>query len=155
MPELLYDEMDSPLGKLVMVRDDEGLCGLGYEECEARLRARRHDLGEFRSRLQAYFAGKLAALDDIRVSLRGTPFQKRVWNALRSIPAGKTASYLEIAAKISPPSVARAVGQANARNPVAIVVPCHRVVGADGSLPGYAGGVERKRWLLTHEGARL
>ena len=154
MTELLYDEMESPLGMLVMVWDDEGLCALGYGECEARPTARRHDLGEYRTCLQAYFAGELGALDAIRVSLRGTPFQKRVWNALRSIPAGKTASYLEIAAKISPPSVARAVGQANARNPVAIVVPCHRVVGADGSLTGYAGGVERKRWLLTHEGAR-
>jgi methylated-DNA-[protein]-cysteine S-methyltransferase len=146
--------MASPLGRLLIVCDGEGLCALEYEGRQPWFQARYHDLSEYRSRLQAYFDGDYAALDGIQVSLRGTPFQKRVWTALRAIPAGTTASYGEIAAKLGPPSVARAVGQANSRNPVAIVVPCHRVVGAGGSLTGYSGGLERKRWLLAHEGVR-
>lgn len=104
-------------------------------------------------RIEAYFAGDVRALDAIPVSPGGTEFQRTVWRALRSIPAGSTRSYAELAAAIGRPTAPRAVGLANARNPVAIVIPCHRLVGSDAALTGYAGGLERKRWLLRHEGA--
>lgn len=101
--------------------------------------------------LDAYFRGDLYALDDIEVRTSGTPFQRKVWDALRTIPAGTTLSYGALAAQIGRTGSARAVGTANRENPVAIVVPCHRVVGGTGALTGYAGGIERKRWLLAHE----
>jgi methylated-DNA-[protein]-cysteine S-methyltransferase len=101
--------------------------------------------------LHAYFAGDLMAVAEIAVDLDGTPFQQRVWSALRKIPVGETTSYGKLASKIGYPGSARAVGTANGLNPVAIIVPCHRVIGSDGALRGYAGGVERKRWLLSHE----
>jgi methylated-DNA-[protein]-cysteine S-methyltransferase len=103
------------------------------------------------SRLEAYFGGDLAALDGIEVELEGTDFQRRVWAELRKIPAGQTISYGELARRIGRPRAVRACGRANATNPVGLVVPCHRVIGADGSLTGYAGGIERKKWLLEHE----
>jgi methylated-DNA-[protein]-cysteine S-methyltransferase len=103
------------------------------------------------SALDAYFAGDLAALDRIKVATNGTPFQRKVWQALRKIPAGTTISYGQLAAQIGRPSASRAVGAANGSNPVAIVVPCHRVIGANGTLTGYGGGLPRKRWLLDHE----
>jgi methylated-DNA-[protein]-cysteine S-methyltransferase len=101
--------------------------------------------------LNAYFAGELDALNDVPVATGGTEFQRKVWRALRMIPAGATMSYGELAAKIGRPSASRAVGAANGSNPVAIVVPCHRVIGANGTLTGYGGGLPRKRWLLDHE----
>ncbi len=105
--------------------------------------------------LTAYFSGDLHAVDALPVTTGGSPFQQSVWAALRTIPAGRTTTYGELAAAIGRPDAARAVGAANGANPVSIVVPCHRVVGAGGSLTGYAGGLERKRWLLAHEkGAR-
>ncbi|MEP6917129.1 MAG: methylated-DNA--[protein]-cysteine S-methyltransferase [Acidobacteriota bacterium] len=107
------------------------------------------------TRLQAYFAGDVNALDSIEVELNGTAFQKQVWAALRGVRAGTTAAYTEIARAISAPSAIRAVGAANGANPVAVIVPCHRVIGANGSLTGYGGGLDRKRWLLEHEGLRL
>lgn len=111
--------------------------------------------GALRARLEAYFAGDLDALSAIEVRpASGTAFQRRVWEELRRIPAGETISYAELARRIGRPSAVRAVGAANGRNPIALVVPCHRVIGKDGSLTGYAGGLERKRWLLEHEGAR-
>ena len=103
--------------------------------------------------VRRYFDGDLDALADISVDQAGTPFQSRVWQALRAIPAGETRSYGEIAASIDAPKAFRAVGMANNRNTIALIVPCHRVIGADGSLTGYAGGLETKEWLLTHEGA--
>lgn len=103
--------------------------------------------------LERYLAGALDALDGVAVATAGTAFQRRVWNELRAIPAGTTISYAELARRIGQPSAVRAVGLANGANPVGIVVPCHRVVGSDGSLTGYGGGIERKRWLLAHEGA--
>src|SRR5437773_135061 len=106
------------------------------------------------TRLERYFAGDIAALARIPVDLEGTPFQRRVWNALRQIPPGRTASYGELARAVGAPGAARAVGAANRSNPVAIVIPCHRVIGADGCLTGYAGGLGRKQWLLAHESAR-
>lgn len=105
--------------------------------------------------LDRYFAGDLAAIDTLETDPGGTPFQRECWAALRQIPAGETRSYSEQAESIGRPNATRAVGLANGANPIAIVVPCHRVVGADGSLTGYGGGLERKRWLLAHEGARL
>jgi methylated-DNA-[protein]-cysteine S-methyltransferase len=108
------------------------------------------------ARLRAYFGGDLAALDEIEVEFeRGTPFQLLVWNELQRIPVGTTISYAELARRIGRPKAVRAVGLANGQNPVALVVPCHRVIGKDGSLTGYGGGLDKKRWLLEHESASL
>jgi O-6-methylguanine DNA methyltransferase len=104
-----------------------------------------------RAALDAYFAGGIDALDPVTVATGGTAFQREAWRNLRVIPAGATASYGELAARMGRPGAARAVGLANHNNPIAIVVPCHRVIGAQGALTGYAGGLERKRWLLEHE----
>lgn len=103
-------------------------------------------------RLRRYFAGDLTAIDDVPVATGGTPFQRRVWNVLRTIPAGTTIAYAELARRIGQPTAFRAAGHANGANPIGIVVPCHRVIGSDASLTGYGGGMERKRWLLAHEG---
>jgi methylated-DNA-[protein]-cysteine S-methyltransferase len=116
-------------------------------------RARRDDPA-VHELLAAYFAGEIGALDKIEVRARGTSFQQRVWRALRDIPPGHTWSYGELAEYIGTPGASRAVGSANASNPVGIIVPCHRVVRSDGTIGGYGGGIERKRWLLRHEGAR-
>lgn len=104
-------------------------------------------------KLKAYVAGDIAAIDDIPTETTGTPFQRRVWAALREIPAGQTWSYGQLAKHVGEPGAARAVGLANGSNPIGVVVPCHRVIGANGTLTGYGGGIERKRWLLKHEGA--
>ncbi|HEX3343467.1 MAG TPA: methylated-DNA--[protein]-cysteine S-methyltransferase [Polyangiaceae bacterium] len=101
--------------------------------------------------LDAYFAGDLAALDVLRVDPRGTPFQLRVWAALRAVPAGATGTYADIARAVGSPRAVRAVGAANGANPVSLILPCHRIIGSDGSLTGYGGGMHRKEWLLAHE----
>jgi methylated-DNA-[protein]-cysteine S-methyltransferase len=101
--------------------------------------------------LSAYFAGDLRAIDAVAIDPEGTPFQRRVWAALRTIPAGTTWSYAELARAVGQPTATRAVGAANGRNPIALVVPCHRVIASDGTLGGYGGGLEMKRWLLRHE----
>lgn len=106
---------------------------------------------EPRLALEAYFEGQVAAIESIRTLARGTEFQLLVWSALRAIPVGSTLSYGALAAKIGRPAAVRAVGAANGANPIPVVVPCHRVIGADSSLTGFGGGLERKRWLLTHE----
>ncbi|MBX9614605.1 MAG: methylated-DNA--[protein]-cysteine S-methyltransferase [Caulobacteraceae bacterium] len=106
-----------------------------------------------RGAVEAWFAGDLGALDGLVVKTGGTAFQTAVWAALRAIPAGETRSYGQLAAAVGSPKAVRAAGLANGQNPVALIVPCHRVIGANGSLTGYAGGLERKRWLLAHEGA--
>lgn len=98
-----------------------------------------------------YFRGDLTAIDTLRVKTAGTPFQEEVWRALRNIPRGATISYAELARRVGRPAAIRAVGAANGSNPVGVVIPCHRVIGSDGSLSGYAGGIERKAWLLRHE----
>ena len=108
---------------------------------------------QIRGPIEAYFAGHLESLNDVPVELTGTRFQQLVWSALRAIPAGATTTYGELAARIGRPGSSRAVGMANGSNPVPIVVPCHRVIGANGALTGYGGGLERKRWLLAHERA--
>ena len=146
--------------------DDEGrLRALDFDDHDARMRrllrlhygAGGHTLlagrapDTLKTPLDAFFTGELGAVDAIAVRTAGTAFQRRVWAALRDIPAGTTMTYTQLATVIGQPSASRAVGLANGANPVGIVVPCHRVIGADGSLTGYAGGVERKRWLLAHE----
>lgn len=161
--ELLVDSFDSPLGPVSLASDGRALVALEFcppERMASRLRARFGEGVGIRAapdplgltaRARAYFAGDLGALAAVPVEGGGTPFQRRVWAALREIPAGETESYSALAARLGVPRAARAVGLANGRNPVAIAVPCHRVLGADGSLTGYAGGLERKRWLLDHE----
>jgi methylated-DNA-[protein]-cysteine S-methyltransferase len=165
--ELLIDRIDSPLGTILIVTDGADLCALDYGDCEGRmaawlearygryrLRSATDPLG-LSSRIRAYLARDYAAVDDIPLGLSGTPWEHRVWSALRSIPVGTTVSYGDLARHLGSPRGSRAVGAANARNPVAIVVPCHRLVGAGGRLTGYAGGLDRKRWLLRHEGVLL
>ena len=162
----LMDRVSSPLGTILLVCDDEGrLRALDFDDHDARMRRllrlhygeRSHTLvagrapDTVRTPLEAFFTGELGAVDAIVVQTGGTAFQRRVWAALRDIPAGTTMTYSQLATAIGQPSASRAVGLANGANPVGIVVPCHRVIGADGSLTGYAGGVERKRWLLAHE----
>ena len=165
--KLEHSEIRSPLGTLLLAVDPatRRVCALDYADCRGRmqalLEARYGDLdlipttdaGGYRERIRAYLAGDLGALDELPVDSGGTRFQQQVWRALRRIPAGETRSYSEIARALRRPRAARAVGASNGRNPVALIVPCHRVIGADGSLSGYAGGLERKRWLLRHEGA--
>lgn len=161
---LLIDRLASPIGTIVIVSDGRGICTLDYADYEERMmRLLRQRYGEARFReqddphgasrcLRAYFDGRLDALAEIPVETGGTPFQKQVWTALREIPVGTTTSYGKLAERLGRPAASRAVGLANSLNPVAIIVPCHRVIGANSALTGYAGGLERKRWLLEHEG---
>lgn len=158
--------VDSPPGPFAVVFDDDGIAAADFvadvadiETLRRLLPAHRRDValhpvadaGDVGRSLAAYFAGDLAAIDDLAVSASGTDFQQRAWAALREVPAGAPISYRELAARAGAPGAARAAGSACARNPVAVVVPCHRVVRADGCLGGYGGGVARKRWLLDHE----
>ena len=157
VPQQLYSVLPSPVGPLLVSGDEEALTGLRFAGDAAPPSGWRRDDGRFREearQLAEYFAGERTAFA-IAVRLEGPAFDRRVWDALREIPHGTTTTYGEIATWIGAPGRARAVGSANARNPVAIVVPCHRVIGADGGLTGYAGGLERKRALLAHEGAIL
>lgn len=143
--------MDSPVGLLEIGVHDDALVEL---EFVGRTHASPAGTSGIPDVLRAYFAGDLTAIEALPIRFeRGTPFQHEVWQALRAIPVGKTISYAELARRVDRPSAFRAVGSANGRNPIAVVVPCHRVIAADGTLGGYGGGLERKRWLLTHEGA--
>jgi methylated-DNA-[protein]-cysteine S-methyltransferase len=165
MPERLYTgRTETPLGAMIMVADRPGtLLLLEFEDKEDRwapILARRFadavfdenpDPFGFGAILARYFAGDIAALSGIAVGAHGTDFQHSVWRTLREIPAGTTTSYGALARQLGKPAAMRAVGLANGANPIAIVVPCHRVIGSDGSLTGYGGGLERKRWLLAHE----
>jgi methylated-DNA-[protein]-cysteine S-methyltransferase len=156
----------SPVGPIVVAVREGRVCAMQVGRDEAFVRARLErrfgtveiqraaDPAGMVSRLQRYFAGELAALDAIAVDPGGTPFQQRVWRALRTIPPGSTTSYGALARAIGAPTAVRAVGAANGANPIWLVLPCHRVIGADGSLTGYGGGLDRKRWLLEHEGVR-
>ncbi|HEY6985071.1 MAG TPA: methylated-DNA--[protein]-cysteine S-methyltransferase [Rhodanobacteraceae bacterium] len=153
---MFYDFFDSPIGPLVIVCDDEALIQLhlpkagkpGHVAPEWQRSPNR--LREARAQLAAYFAGKLLTFD-LPLAPVGTSFQRRVWDELLRIPYGDTSSYIELARRLGQPSAMRAVGAANGANPLAIVVPCHRVIGADGTLVGYGGGLAAKRWLLDHE----
>ncbi len=167
MKMLHIGRIASPIGDIVTVVDDGRLCALGFGDDEQRVLlplqrrysdVRFEEIGDphgISSQLRAYFDGDLHALDTIPVDTGGTAFQQIVWMALRSIPAGTTLSYGTLAARIGRPAAVRAVGAANGANPVSIVVPCHRLVGADGKLVKYGGGLERKRWLLRHEGVDI
>ncbi len=160
-------EIHTPIGRVILIAHQGRLCGVGFgEEPEwARRQIERRfggvewvahdDPAGAASALGRYFSGELQALDSVPVDTGGTPFQRRVWSALRDIPAGQTRSYSYLARSIGAPKAVRAVGAANGANPVAIVIPCHRVIGANGALVGYGGGLDLKRWLLLHEGVRL
>jgi methylated-DNA-[protein]-cysteine S-methyltransferase len=162
---LFLDRMPTPIGTMLVVADDQArLRALDWEDHETRFHdlLRRHygagidlraapPVAAVRGPLEAYFAGDLGAVAGIAVHCGGTVFQRAVWSALRGIPVGETMSYGGLAAAIGRPKAVRAVGLANGANPIGIVVPCHRVIGADGSLTGYGGGLFRKRWLLHHE----
>ena len=161
---LQLERWKSPVAMLLLVTDEDGaLRGLEFADHESRMsRLLRLHYGAYTLEegdapvsitraLDAYFNGDMEALAAIRTATGGTPFQREVWKALRTIPAGTTMSYGQLAAKIGRTGASRAVGAANGANPIAIVVPCHRVIGASGALTGFAGGLPRKRWLLDHE----
>jgi methylated-DNA-[protein]-cysteine S-methyltransferase len=156
---LLYTRIDSPIGELLLVGDGERLHGLHMQEGRRPLavgsgwQPAEAPFEEARAQLAEYFAGERTEFD-LPTDGVGTPFQRSVWAELERIPYGETISYAELARRIGRPSASRAVGMANGRNPISIIVPCHRVVGADGSLTGYGGGVGRKRFLLELESAR-
>jgi methylated-DNA-[protein]-cysteine S-methyltransferase len=163
--DLLLDRLPSPIGTLLLVWQENALRALDFGDNEARferiLRVRYgafrleplHAPASIRDPIEAYFQGELTAIDSVPVETNGTPFQQQVWKALREIPAGRTTSYGALAACIGRAGASRAVGLANGSNPVGLVVPCHRVIGANGALTGYGGGMDRKRWLLDHEQA--
>ena len=165
---LTRDQLSTPVGRLFVVTDDLGvvraldwhdfeqrmlrLLGLHYRSTFSLHAGRAPD--NVRSALDAYFEGELHALERVAVATGGSAFQREVWGALRHIPAGTTWSYSQLAEHIGKPKAVRAVGLANGANPISVIVPCHRVIGANGALTGYAGGLARKRWLLAHEGAQ-
>ncbi len=166
MIRLYEDIIETPCGALSIVFDDqETLLHLDFPaqgERQHRLLSRRFKKFELVKRqsrvirpcLEAYMAGDYAALAKISCDPGGTSFQRRVWQALQTIPVGQTISYRDLAIKIGNPKAVRAVARANALNPISLIYPCHRVIGANGRLTGYAGGLERKRWLLNHEGVK-
>ena len=162
------DRLDTPIGTALIVSDSDGvLRALDWEDYEPRMKQllRLHygavslkdarASGELRAALAGYFKGDLDRLRQVKWRVAGTPFQQKVWRALPGIPAGATMSYGALAAKIGLPRAIRAVGHANGSNPISVVVPCHRLIGANGSLIKYGGGLERKRWLLQHEGVEV
>ena len=152
-----YTLFDSPIGQLVLSRGDHALTAIAFSDSkkapEIDSSWTRDDaaFAEISRQLRAYFAGELEQFE-LELAPRGTPFQQRVWEALRTIPYGSTTTYGKLAEALGDPRATRAVGLANGRNPIPIVIPCHRVIGADGSLTGYGGGLQRKQWLLAHEG---
>lgn len=166
---LLVDRLEAPAGApftaILAVVDDDLLCALDFAGFESRMHAllarrysnyrlvERRDPAGVTERLRAYFSGEIGAVDGIPVRTGGTPFQSAAWLALRTIPGGTTATYREQAGRVGRPAAVRAIGAANGKNPVAIVLPCHRVIGSNGGLTGYAGGLATKAWLLAHEAA--
>ena len=165
---LAFDRIATPAGEALVMWDRDLLLRVfdwaGYEPRMRRLLARHYGPTEpksaaapksLKAAMRAYFDGDLTSLDAIPCATGGTPFQRTVWAALRAIPAGTTLSYGALAHRIGKPAAVRAVGLANGANPIGLVVPCHRVIGANGALTGYGGGIERKRWLLRHEGVAI
>jgi methylated-DNA-[protein]-cysteine S-methyltransferase len=161
---LRFERWESPVSILLLVTDDQGaLRALEFDENEARMKRLveryypGHVLKEgnappaLKRALTAYFKGDIEAINQVTTAAAGTPFQMQVWNALRTIPAGETWSYGQLATSLGRKGASRAVGAANGANPIPIVVPCHRVIGADGSLTGFGSGLPRKQWLLDHE----
>ncbi|USQ96632.1 methylated-DNA--[protein]-cysteine S-methyltransferase [Caulobacter sp. RL271] len=164
---LFLDRQPSPIGELLIVTDEAGLLrAVDFHDHEHRLDRLlkthygplRPDTGPApavtRAALAAYFEGRFEALSSLAWATNGTTFQNAVWTALTQIPAGQTITYSELARRAGRPAAIRAAGHANGSNPLSLVAPCHRVIGMDGSLTGYGGGIERKRWLLAHEGVR-
>ncbi len=169
--ELHRSTISTPLGDMLALASDEGLCALEFtdpnrgQERLARLNARlvrwfpphlvvdrdTATIARTRDWLAAYFQGTDAEVGDLPLDMRGAPFEKRVWTALRTIPPGQTTSYGAIAQALGRTGASRAVGAANGANPIAVIVPCHRVIGSSGSLTGYGGGLDRKTWLIEHE----
>jgi len=162
------DRLDTPIGVALLVTDEDGvLCALDWQDYEPRMRELlrlQHGVSDLkdraaprgvRSALSTYFEGELGALRTIKTRLGGTAFQRKVWMALATIPPGATMSYGALAAALGAPKAMRAVGHANGANPLSIVIPCHRLIGANGALVKYGGGLNRKRWLLQHEGVVL
>ena len=164
---LLFGRVKSPIGTILVACKGETLCALEFADSKDRMMAAlRSRHGDFTlveaadpagvgTRIGAYLLGELGALDDIVVDGGGTEFQRKVWVELRRIAPGEVVSYGALAQRLGMPTSVRAVARANALNPISIVVPCHRVIGSDGSLTGYGGGLPRKRWLLEHEGVVL
>ncbi|WP_409191426.1 methylated-DNA--[protein]-cysteine S-methyltransferase [Bradyrhizobium sp. RDM4] len=162
------DRLATPIGTALLVTDADGaLRALDWEDYEHRMREllrlqcgpvdlrQRAAPAAMKAALSDYFAGDLAQLSSIPWRVAGTPFQQKVWTALAQIPAGTTLSYGALAARLDMPKAVRAVGHANGSNPISVVLPCHRLIGANGSLVKYGGGLERKRWLLRHEGVEV
>jgi methylated-DNA-[protein]-cysteine S-methyltransferase len=165
---VVLDSLKSPIGELALASEGDALCVLYFDAKKSDVERvlRRYHAGEvmletgrcpvtIKRALQSYFEGELKAIDKIPVKTGGSEFQRSVWLALREIPVGKTISYGRLAEKLGNPKASRAVGLANGANPVGLVLPCHRVIGSDGSLTGYGGGLPRKSWLLAHEGVKL
>jgi O-6-methylguanine DNA methyltransferase len=163
---LRLERLPTPLGLTFLVTDPAGRIRAfefeDYEERMTRLLRLHYGAVELRAgaappavkeHIGRYFAGELTALDSLQCATAGTEFQRRIWSALREIPAGTTTSYGALAGKVGKPGAARAAGLANGSNPISIIVPCHRVIGANGALTGYGGGLPRKQWLLAHERA--
>jgi methylated-DNA-[protein]-cysteine S-methyltransferase len=164
--QLSFGQLQTPIGVMLVLTDHAGnLRAIDWSEYESRMRRllRLHygadrfkvDPGiiprNIADAIKRYFSGELATIDTLPVATAGTIFQRAVWTALRNIPPGVTTTYAELALLLGKPAALRAVGHANGSNPVGVVIPCHRVIGKDGSLTGYGGGLERKRWLLHHE----
>lgn len=167
MKELGLETISSEIGTILVITEAGKLCAIEFHDCKPRIMAwlnKRFGPVELRpantssgiaERIQAYLNDKQHSLDDIPIDTGGTTFQQQVWQALRQIPVGTVITYGQLAERLGKSSASRAVGLANSQNPVSIVLPCHRVIGANGHLTGYAGGLERKRWLLEHEGVQL
>ncbi len=165
--KLLIDRFPSPIGEVLLVSDGQNLRALDFQDYEPRMHQllrlhygsyelqAAHNPAGLSALIEQYMSGDLQAIAAIPVATGGTPFQKEVWAALRTIPLGRTISYGTLARQIGRPKAVRAVGMANGANPVSIVVPCHRVIGSNGALTGYGGGLERKRWLLNHESMEI
>jgi methylated-DNA-[protein]-cysteine S-methyltransferase len=164
--KFLTDRFDTPIGEMMIVADQQGnLRAVDWTDHTDRLQKLLHrhygknsfilepatNPGGLSEKLKKYFSGDLLSIDTLPVQTAGTAFQREVWRALREIPCGTTISYGQLAERIGRPAAVRAVGLANGSNPIGVVVPCHRVIGSNGSLTGYGGGIERKRWLLQHE----
>jgi methylated-DNA-[protein]-cysteine S-methyltransferase len=159
MNEILTSTVASPIGPLTLIARDGALTNVSMHE-QRHMSPPPNDaitddawFKDVAAQLDAYFAGELSTFD-LEMNLLGTPFQQRVWSQLCDIPYGETISYGELARRVGNANASRAVGLANGRNPIALIVPCHRVIGANGSLTGYGGGLERKTWLLDHERKR-
>lgn len=168
--DFFIDRMATPIGELIIIADGDGkLRTIDWTDHEARMKVLldryygkgrytltpRRDPGGLTSAMRRYFKGEIGVLNDLPVATSGTDFQTSIWKALRKIKDGTTISYGELARRIGKPKAVRAAGLANGQNPISIVVPCHRVIGSNGSLTGYGGGLHRKQWLLAHEGVML